>query len=51
MEKKDLKFYVTPEMEEQNVELQGFLCTSPGSESGTSSPDVNSEGWDNETEG
>ena len=30
MEKKDLKFYVTPEMEEQNVELQGFLCNSPG---------------------
>ena len=34
MEKKDLKFYVTPEMEEQNVELQGFLCTSPGNNAG-----------------
>ncbi len=40
MEKKDLKFYVTPEMEEQNVELQGFLCTSPGNNAGWSQDDL-----------
>jgi hypothetical protein len=49
MEKKDLKFYVTPEMEEQNVELQGFLCNSPGS--GTSSDDIETDPWDDDTEG
>lgn len=29
MDKKDLKFYVTPSQEIVEVELEGFLCASP----------------------
>ena len=30
MDKKDLKFYVTPSQEIVEVELEGFLCASAG---------------------
>ena len=29
MDKKDLKFYVTPSQEIVEIELEGFLCASP----------------------
>jgi hypothetical protein len=34
MDKKELKFYVTPSQEIIETELQGFLCASPGSNPG-----------------
>ena len=35
MEKKDLKFYVAPQVELVDVELEGFLCESTGVEGTT----------------
>ena len=35
MDKKDLKFYVTPSQEIVEVELEGFLCASPGTAGGS----------------
>ena len=35
MDKKDLKFYVTPSQEIVEVELEGFLCASAGTSGGS----------------
>ena len=35
MDKKDLKFYVTPSQEIVEVELEGFLCASAGTTGGS----------------
>ena len=43
MDKKDLKFYVTPSQEIVEVELEGFLCASPA---GGGSQDINPEDID-----
>lgn len=32
MNKKDLKMYVAPACEVEEMELEGFLCASPGSQ-------------------
>ena len=39
MDKKDLKFYVTPSQEIVEVELEGFLCSSPGTAGGSQNID------------
>ena len=43
MDKKDLKFYVTPSQEIVEVELEGFLCASP---TGGGSQDIDPENID-----
>ena len=40
MDKKDLKFYVTPSQEIMKVELEGFLCGS------TNAKGVEEDEWD-----
>lgn len=40
MNKKDLKMYETPVTEVISTELEGFVCTSPGS---TNAPDINKD--------
>ena len=43
MDKKELKWYVTPDSELIETELEGFLCESPAGPTGGGSEDIDPE--------